>query len=316
MKRIAWGTSKLLWLQLSYGARVDWDYVIDDFTDAKEFFGVPVRKSESLGSEVPGSFEVTVFAVASSSVTAILHKVAGMGLSYGNQVKLYSDLFADDFVQSLTDQLGWKADRSLLTFATAFTLNARTPLHTTICGTWLVLESLRRLRELGGDVAEVGAYEGGNAICALQSPIWSREKQYYIFDSFDGFPDLSPHDPSTFFAGDYATTKTVQEVMGHFSPYKEAHVIKGYVPGTFSQVPVGAKFSMVFYDCDLYQPALDTYHFFWDRLTPGGTILVHDYFAQPGGFEGVRKATDEFCGQKNIQPAKFWHNTMAVIRKA
>ena len=234
---------------------------------------------------------------------------------YGNQLNLYSDLFAADFSELVAEQLGWEPDRSLLIFATAFTLNTRTPLHTTICGTWLVLESIRRFKDIPGDVAEVGAYEGGNAICMLQSPIWQDDRRYYIFDSFEGFPDLGPHDPRTFNAGDYATSKSVREVIGQFSPHRRAHIVKGFVPYTFAELPGDARFAVVFYDCDLYQPALDTFHFFWDRLVPGGLILVHDYFSQPGGFEGVKRATDEFCIGKNIVAGKFWQNTMAVIQK-
>src|SRR6185369_10408652 len=127
MKRIAWGTSKLLWLQLTYGRPVDWAYVIDDFTDQPTFFGLPVRRSETLAAEQPGSFEITIFAVSSNSIAAILHRLAGFGFSYGNQLKLYSDVFSSEFSDSLTEQLGWKPDPSLHTFATAFTLNARTP---------------------------------------------------------------------------------------------------------------------------------------------------------------------------------------------
>ena len=316
MKQIAWGTSKLLWLQLTFGAPVKWEYVVDDFTDQKCFFGIPVRRSEALKSEVPGTFEITVFAVSSSSIAGILRRLAEFGFIYGAQVRLYSDLFSREFSAAVGHQLGWRPDPSLFRFATAFTLNARTPLHTTICGTWLVLEAMKHFQNSPGDIAEVGAYEGGNALCVLQSPAWrDDQRRYYVFDSFEGFPDLSAHDPRTFTAGDYATQKTFQEVKSQFAPFPEAHIVKGYVPQTFSAVPPDDKFAVVFYDCDLYQPALDTYEFFWDRLLEGGLILVHDYFAQPGGFEGVRKATDEFCVRKGVAPATFWQNTMAVIRK-
>lgn len=315
MKQIAWGTSKLFWLYLNNGPKVDWAYVVDDFTEAEEYFGVPVRRSDSIRHEASGKFEITIFAVSSDSIAAILHRLASMGLSYGSHVKLYSDLFAADFAASLQRQLGWTASNALLTYSTAFTLNSRTPVHTTICGNWLILESLRYLKTRKGDVAEVGAYEGGNAICVLQSPIWESARKYYMFDSFEGFPDLSPEDPGSFSAGDYATSKNVQEVIGKLAAHKEASVIKGFVPETFSRLPADVQLSMVFYDCDLYQPALDTYNFCWDRLVPGGLILVHDYFAPPGGFEGVKKATDEFCAAKQVSPLCFWHNTMAVIQK-
>lgn len=311
MKQIACGTSKLLWLQLTHGQLHHWEYVIDDFTDADDFYGLPVRRSDSLRSET--DFKITIFAVSNSSIVAILRRLACMGLNYGHEVQLYSDLFASDFANSLHAQLNWNADPSLLTYATSSTLNSRAPVHTTICGTWLVLESLRR--SVTGDVAEVGAYEGGNALCALQSPIWNRERRYFLFDSLEGFPDLTRHDPTTISSGDYATTRTAGEIIGQFAMHKNATFIKGFIPGTFSQIQKDARFSTVFYDCDLYQPALDTYEFFWDKLSAGGVILIHDYYAPPGGFKGVKKATDEFCQMKNIRLASFWHNTMAVILK-
>ena len=71
----------------------------------------------------------------------------------------------------------------------------------------------------------------------------------------------------------------------------------------------------LFYDCDFYLPALDTFDYFWDRIVPGGYLLIHDYEAEEGGYAGVKKATDEFFGPRKIKFPSFYENTMAVIRK-
>ena len=142
------------------------------------------------------------------------------------------------------------------------------------------------MRAIRGDVAEVGAFEGGNVLLALQSAVWPRDRKYYMLDSFEGFPHLSAADPGDFGRGDYRPERALEELLIPFNLYPEAKVIKGFVPDTFARLP-DSQYALVFYDCDLYQPALDTFEYFWKRMVPGGIVLVHDYFAQPGGFAGV-----------------------------
>ena len=70
-----------------------------------------------------------------------------------------------------------------------------------------------------------------------------------------------------------------------FSVLEQVKVIKGFIPGTFSQLPANKAYSLVFYDCDLYQPALDTFEYFWGRVSHGGIVLVHDYFSSLAGLK-------------------------------
>jgi hypothetical protein len=71
----------------------------------------------------------------------------------------------------------------------------------------------------------------------------------------------------------------------------------------------------VFYDCDLYQPALDTYAYFWERLEPGGMIIIHDNVATPRGWNGVRKATNQFFDPLSVPIHDLWETTMSVVQK-
>ena len=141
------------------------------------------------------------------------------------------------------------------------------------------------------------------------------QRPFYIFDSFEGFPELSQNDPETKKAGDYKIETSYENILDNFSMFPFAHVIKGFVPGTFSSLPKHERYGLVFYDCDLYDPALATFEYFWDRLMPGGYMLIHDYVAEKGGFLGVRKATDEFFKPRNIAVQEFWENTMGLAIK-
>lgn len=321
-KKIAWGTSKLLKMYLVESEAKQpacpaggFDYCIDDFSKASDIYGLPIRKSEALSREKRGSFQIVIFAVSNQSLHEISFKLNGLGLSYGADFIYYSDFFYNDFLAKAEKNFNFKFNRKFYQFALSYTLNSRFLIHTTILGSWLFLELINQLNNVAGSIAEIGAFEGGNALSSLNFMAKLNSKNYYIFDSFAGFPELSKNDPKNFNQGDYKIETTFQKIQDTFSIFPEAKVIKGFVPETFSKLPESEKFSLVFYDCDLYQPALDAFNFFWDKIVPGGYLLIHDYKTEAGGFTGVKKATDEFFKDKKIKLFSFFENTMAVIKK-
>ncbi len=312
-KLIAWGASKLLQIYLKENAVNPFVYCIDDFVGADSIYQLPIKKSDSLKKEKPDTFQIVVFAVSSRSLQQIYAKLSKLGLDYGTDFLLYSDFFYDSFVKKFQKYLKWKPNPKIYRFAHSFTLNSQVQIHTTILGTWLFLEMIARLDRLSGAIAEIGVFQGGNVLCGLQ--YMTKTKRFYIFDSFQGFPALGIYDPKTVKKGDYNIETSYQEIVNMFRPFPNSILIKGFVPKSFEQIPAKEKFSLVFYDCDLYEPALGTYEFFWDKIVPGGYLLIHDYVTEEGGFAGVKKATDEFFGSKNIPVFSFLENTMGVVKK-
>jgi hypothetical protein len=232
-----------------------------------------------------------------------------------DQIFLYSDLFKESFENKIHKLFGSDIAQSRYKFAKTATLNSKLTVQTTICGSWLFLESLNNTKDVAGDIAEVGCFEGGNAFLALRSGIVPENKKFFLFDSFEGFPALSEFDPIKHKQGDLKTVLDLDEIKGTFKKFPNVKIIPGFVPGTFSQIDDDSKFSLVFFDCDLYQPACDTLDFFWSKLSKGGLFLLHDYFYEPGGFSGVKKAVDEFSKLKNIESFPIWETTMVVLRK-
>jgi len=139
-------------------------------------------------------------------------------------------------------------------------------------------------------------------------------RTYYIFDSFEGFPKFSKQDPAHL-QNAYASDYPANRIFNMMRLYAGSRLYPGFVPETFKRVPESERFSVVLYDCDLYQPALDTYRFFWDKLQPGGILLIHDNIAANDGWTGVGKATAEFFNDKPIQVHDFWETTMSVVIK-
>ena len=52
------------------------------------------------------------------------------------------------------------------------------------------------------------------------------------------------------------------------------------------------QYAVVHLDCDLYAPIKAGLEFFYDRVSPGGILIVHDY-ANPC-WDGPKRAVDEF----------------------
>ncbi len=313
-KIIAVGIGKLLYFATKELPAIHFEYVLDNNYADASYEVIPVKKYDVLKAEELENAIFYVFAVSNHSINIIKERLSGYGVSE-DQVFLYSDLFKESFENKIHKLFGSDIEQSRYDFSKVATLDSKLSVHTTICGSWLFLEALNNTKNISGSIAEVGCFEGGNALLALQSEIFPEDKKFLLFDSFDGFPALSEFDPIKNKQGDYKPTIDMQYINQVFKPFHNVQIIPGYVPDTFSHVNVEDKYSLVFYDCDLYQPALDTLNFFWPKMTKGGIVLMHDYCFEPGGFSGVKKATDEFCAQNGVEVFPIWESTMAVLRK-
>ena len=83
-------------------------------------------------------------------------------------------------------------------------------------------------------------------------------------------------------------------------PHPERAVIHaGRFPATFEPC-VELSFSLVSVDADLYAPTAAALPLFWERLSPGGALLVHDV----NGFQyaGAGRAVREFCAERGVFP--------------
>jgi O-methyltransferase len=157
--------------------------------------------------------------------------------------------------------------------------------HGEACQLLACLESTDRVR---GDVAELGVAYGASA--KLLAMHLHAGKQLHLFDTFEGLPQTTPADGVRFHAGEFQSNlEQVRQYVGT----ERVH----YYPGLFPATATGLTdrlFSFVHLDADLYESTLAAFHFFYQRLSPGGIILCHDY---PSA-SGVVKAAEEFFRDK------------------
>ena len=173
---------------------------------------------------------------------------------------------------------------------------------------YMIYSITRSQRELDGDMAEVGVYQGGSAkiICEVK-----RNRKLFLFDTFKGLPELS--DIDTLFGKKHwkknqFNDTSLEAVKDYLSSYENVQIIKGEFPKTADSIG-DSKFSFVHLDVDLYRSTIECLKFFYPRLVKGGIILVHDYFA-----DGIQKAFKEFLQSNKIQLIELTGSQCMIIK--
>lgn len=160
------------------------------------------------------------------------------------------------------------------------------------------VKDLFEMYDVPGAMAEVGVFQGD---FAKHINRLFPERKLYLYDTFAGFSDDDLGKENSFVDvkskfTHYANT-TEQLVMGKMVHPEQVVIRKGLFPETFQEDR--ERFAFVNLDADLYAPTLAGLQYFWPRLSPGGVIFVHDFFAEKV-WGGVRKAVTEFLQEGAI----------------
>ncbi|TLX72118.1 methyltransferase [Labilibacter sediminis] len=162
---------------------------------------------------------------------------------------------------------------------------------------WFIIEKIKK-EKIMGDFAEVGVFKGETAkVIHHLVP----DRNLFLFDSFSGLPKQVIREdcdgtvrPQTVSFENVTSQQADQYIAGN----EKVWILEGIFPETAIGLEQNT-FAFVHLDADLYQSTLDGLQFFYPKLAPGGSILVHDY---NHNWDGVRKAVDEF--EKTI-PEQF-----------
>ncbi len=179
----------------------------------------------------------------------------------------------------------------------------------------LLAEEIRR-REIPGEVAELGVYQGRFA--AEMNRLFP-ERCCFLFDTFEGFAE---EDVATDIAlsgsrakvGDFSDT-SLEQVLSRLPHPEKAVVCAGRFPDSLKSLKEPLpQFCMVSLDTDLYEPTYQGLRVFYPLMSKGGAILIHDYNSTQ--FPGVGEAVRRFCKEENVyvMPLSDLHGTAAVLK--
>jgi O-methyltransferase len=160
-----------------------------------------------------------------------------------------------------------------------------------IRSTTIALAIQRVLYEkIDGSLAEVGVYKGD---MSRFIHILAKERKYFLFDTFDGFPE---QDLESGIIDNRFKDTCVNRVLSNIGETNNIFIRKGYVPDTLVGLE-SEKFAFVLLDLDLYDPTLSSLEFFYPRITEGGYLMVHDYNNAESNW-GCKRAVDTFLKNK------------------
>ena len=159
---------------------------------------------------------------------------------------------------------------------------------------------------LAGDFVECGVWRGGSmhAAARMLDSLGDRERDLYLFDTYEGMPPPSEADArggrsaADLLASSAKDTRmwaiaSLEDVKAGFEtvpyPAERVHFVPGKVEDTIpAHLP--ERIALLRLDTDWYESTAHELVHAYERLVPGGVLLLDDY----GDWEGAKLATDEF----------------------
>jgi len=325
LERLGFGGKRLV----AYGAGVsllqmrailplEFEYAVDDTPGlaGTQVDGVPILPPSHLENEFRDDLLIIVLANLPASILAITDSLNARGFVWGENYIDCSVLHFETMAPRLS-AMGITPNHALFSRVRLLSFYSAVRSMSYAAGSWLFAELIGNLPQTGA-VAECGVYNGGNALTALLSSAAATQRRYRLLDSFQGFPELSAADPS-------ARAKEFRDVnfarvRDLFRNFPNVEIHQGYFAATLPSLPED-RYSLVYMDCDLYEPTLELCEYFYPRVVPGGFLLWHDFWVPDEDrphvrpFRGVNQAVCEFLGRGVDRLVVFPETTHALLRR-
>ena len=162
-----------------------------------------------------------------------------------------------------------------------------------------------RARAVAGSIVECGSYGGGSGALLGEVVRSDPGRHVYLFDSWQGVPEPTEadwaFDGMAGFAGMCAAPRERAEevVFGVFGLDRErVHLVEGWFEDTLPKMAEEVSpIALLHVDADWYESVRICLEALYDRVSPGGAVIIDDY----GAWEGARKALDEFIDERGLE---------------
>ncbi|GMG82863.1 TylF/MycF family methyltransferase [Paralimibaculum aggregatum] len=171
------------------------------------------------------------------------------------------------------------------------------------------MRNLRQLAEtviaegVPGDFIETGVWRGGACIYlrAILAAHGLTDRTVWVADSFQGLPppdaEKYPRDRGDRHHRNAALAISRAEVEENFRRYglldAQVRFLEGWFRDTLPGAPIG-RLALLRLDGDMYESTWDALAALYDRVSPGGAVIVDDFGAVPACAEAVR----DFLGER------------------
>jgi hypothetical protein len=165
-----------------------------------------------------------------------------------------------------------------------------------------IYEILKEQSKIPGDIAEFGSWRGANLMfMAKTTQILDpySPRQVHCFESFEGLQNFRTEDGKPQEAGTYkGSLEELQEMLTLYGLSDSVAIHKGRIEKTLPKLlgqDGGLTFSLVYFDADLYEPAITVLEQCHARMAKGGVFVFDEwnYPEWPGEGRAVREFMDK-----------------------
>jgi Macrocin-O-methyltransferase (TylF) len=165
-------------------------------------------------------------------------------------------------------------------------------------------------RGVPGDFIETGVWRGG--ACILMRAVlaaWGvTDRRVWVADSFQGLPEPDaeryPKDAGNMLCVFDQLAVSADEVRAGFARFglldDQVRFLEGWFRDTLPSAPID-RLAILRLDGDLYESTMDALVALYDKVSPGGIVIVDDY----GILESCRAAVTDFRSQRGVTEAIY-----------
>lgn len=158
--------------------------------------------------------------------------------------------------------------------------------------------------DVPGDLIETGVWRGGTVIFmrGLLKAYDVADRTVWAADSFKGLPAPDeakyPQDRGLHLEHFRELAISIDEVRRNFERYEllddQVRFLEGWFKDTLPRAPI-ARLAVMRLDGDLYESTMDALTNLYDRLSPGGFVIIDDY-----SIPACRQAVEDFRRSRGI----------------
>jgi O-methyltransferase len=166
------------------------------------------------------------------------------------------------------------------------------------------LRLAEEVREVPGCIVECGVWRGG--MSAGMATVLGPERNYYMFDSFEGLPPAQPIDgPSAIawqrnvdapgYFNNCAAERSEAEQAMNLAGITDAKLIQGWFNDTIPGIRLPEPIALLRLDGDWYESTMVCLENLFDQVAPNGLIILDDYYT----WDGCSRALHDFLSRRS-----------------
>lgn len=160
-----------------------------------------------------------------------------------------------------------------------------------------------------GAIVECGTWKGG--MIAGIAKLLGKNRDYFLFDSFEGLPEVEPIDGQAaqqwqdntespgYFDNCTASEKDAYAAMS-LADITDAKLVKGWFEDTLSQATFPSGIAILRMDADWYKSTIQILDSLFPLVNENGIILIDDYYT----WDGCSKAVHDYLS-KHKRPERI-----------